>query len=177
MEFIPIKMDLTVGDELYQEIGISKYDLIIKILDEFLQERNFSKLHWYVRDPYGYAREWMKRFGNYLIFSRTNGETHYSKLANYCVDEIITEVKSSAEIATKEALNISVKDQDSTSERDQERIKLDQHRTWIRVFCKEMRNTAPIDPASLEVTTNYRISHFAHISRLWSRVFKSYKKV
>ena len=36
------------------------------------------------------------------------------------------------------------------------------HSMWIMIFCERMKNIAPIDPASLEVTQNYKINDFAY---------------
>ena len=211
LEVIRINLDRRVVREIYHRIGTLKYDLITKMLDQFLQERSFTKLITYVHDPYESARLWMQEFGNDHIFGKTGGKTHYSEFANYYVDEIIAEVRSSTEAASQEILStletdqpntpetnqpstretdqpsaqethqpsIPETDQPSTSETNQpsrpktnqpsapetvqaNTLETDQHSIWIRTFCECMKSIAPIDPASLEVTKNYRINHFAH---------------
>ena len=127
LESIRIKLDLRVEKEIYQRIGMSKYDLITKMLDEFLQERSFTKLFKYVHDPCESARLWVQEFGNDLIFGKTGGEIHYRKFANCYTDEIITEVKKSTKAASQEALKapetdqtrLSVTNQPSTPARNQ----------------------------------------------------------
>ena len=146
LEFVRIKVDESVGKEIHQNIGSSKYDLITKMLDEFLQKRSFTELLDYVNHPYESATAWMQGFGNNLIFGKTCGKTLYSKFANICVDEIIAEVRSSAEAASREARSTTG----------------DQHNTWIRIFCEQMTNTAPIDPRNLEVATKYKIGTVDH---------------
>ena len=282
LEFVQMKVDLRIGNEIYQRIGTLKYDMITKMLDEFLQERSFTKLYEYVHHPFESANMWMQGFGNDLLFSQTNGITLYSEFVNCFVDEIIGEVRSSTEAASEvtlsmaksgqvrvpEAEQLSISqtdqpntpqteqpsapltnqtiapltdqlsapqtvqlstrqtDQPSTSQTDQLRTpkthqpstpdrdqrstpqvdkpntpkagqlkiwnkikykiwtdqpgtiqaempstpekdqmkypETDQHSIWIRIFCEKMKNTALIDPSSLEVTTNYKISHFKH---------------
>ena len=198
LEFIRIKLDFKVETKIYQEIGTSKYDLITQILDGFIKDKNVTELLSYVSNPYGCAREWMQQFGCNLIFNSANEQTHYSELANCCVDEIIADVKASTEAASQEVLGITDKiqhstsetdkqstsennphsiqetdphgtrntDEHSTKERDQHNTPEDnQHTTWLKIFCDQMRSTAPIEPEDLGVTINYKINHFAHYQK------------
>ena len=138
IEYVKSEVEQSVRKEMYQAIGSTKYDLIIKMLDEIAQDEKFLALCDYVSTPYDYAASWMKRFGAAHIFTKENGASKYSGYADHAAHKIFSKVVSSISAATKlMSLMQGSRHYDM----------------WIAEFCKQMDDTMLLDPKQLRMAS------------------------
>ena len=89
---------------LREKIGMSKYDLITKMLDGIAKNKRFNDLYWYVHDAPQYAKTWVKEFGEEELF----GKSMYSRYATENITRILHQI---SEAATNSVLGKTSSDQ------------------------------------------------------------------
>ena len=145
IEYVRLEVEQSVLKEMYQAVGSTKYDLIIKMLDEIAQTENFSALYHYVYQPINYARSWMQQFGIMHIFTAENGSNRYCEYVDQAVRKIFMSVLSSTTAAT----NVMSSMQGSG-----------QYSMWITEFCVHMSNSISLDPTQLQMASVCNIKNF-----------------
>ena len=150
IEYVKAEVEQSVLKEMYQAVGSTKYDFIIKMLDEIVQTEKFSALCDYVETPFKYAESWIQKFGLMHIFTTNNTVSKYCEYADQAAEKIISNVRSSVSAATKEMSTM----EDSGN-----------YSVWITEFCTQMNGIILLDPEKLKMASVCNIKNFGHYQK------------
>lgn len=101
---LPTEVEKTIIDECFT----TKYSLMLSIMKTLAEKDDFHDFYWYITDAETFARDWITKFTNNKIFSKSSGKTSkYSRVISKLIEEFIVVIQDCLDFATNTAVKRS----------------------------------------------------------------------
>ncbi|XP_041461165.1 interferon-induced very large GTPase 1-like [Lytechinus variegatus] len=136
----------TCRDEVLRDFQLSKYYLMVKMMDDLAKKGNFKNFKSYITDAKEFALDWITKYTNEKMFSITDsiGMSRYAQITKSHVDRIIRCIAESVHHATAEVERKSGADMV----------------LWIHTFCQRVSEEIAVPVSSLNLVTAREVRNF-----------------
>ena len=142
-----------VVGEVMADFGMTKYHLIINIMEDLATKGIFKEYESYINDSNTFALKWITQYTNHKMFSKPAGKiaTRYGDLTKSHVQKIIRCLVKSVERATAE-----VQSQEG-------RVKL---HLWTKKFCESVSEEIAVPVSDLKHVSARDVADFGNLQRV-----------
>ncbi|XP_041471828.1 interferon-induced very large GTPase 1-like [Lytechinus variegatus] len=139
-------------DEVLRDFQMTKYYLMIKIMDDLAEKGNFQNYKSYIRNAKDFALKWITHYTNEKMFSKqsANGMSRYEEITKIHIIKIMECIINSVHHATDEV-------------RGKSGVRMIH---WIRTFCQRVSDEIAVPYRTLTLVRGRSVADFNNLERI-----------